>query len=279
MAKSNNPGVTVRRITLKVGSSVLTENNEIAKERMLNLVSLITELKKLYEVVLVTSGAVATGYTALRLDRKEHISKKVLASVGQPILMSGYKQLFDIYDIDISQILTTEEDFDSLTHIDIFKQIIQALLENGILPIVNENDITTTSEQLFGDNDQLSAHVAHHTNSDLLVILSDIDGYYDKNPAEYDDAEIIPHISHISEEELSQGHTPTTTFATGGIVTKLKAANYLLNNGRKMFLCSGFDLATADAFLLKGNRTKGTLFSLDGPSQGLSDEPSNEQSD
>ena len=100
----------MQRITLKVGSSVLTENNAIAKERMLNLVSLIGSLKKLYEVVLVSSGAVAAGYTAMRLDRKEHISKKVLASVGQPILMSNYKQLFDIYDIDIGQILTTEED-------------------------------------------------------------------------------------------------------------------------------------------------------------------------
>ena len=252
----------MQRITLKVGSSVLTENNVIAKERMLNLVSLISKLKKLYEVVLVSSGAVAAGYTALRLDRKERISKKVLASVGQPILMSGYKQLFDIYDIEISQILTTEEDFDSITHINIFKQIIHAQLENNILPIVNENDITTTSEQLFGDNDQLSAHVAHHTNSDLLVILSDIDGYYDKNPAEHDDAKIHPHISHISEEALARRHTPTNAFATGGIVTKLKAANYLLNNGRKMFLCSGFDLTTAEVFLLHGRQTKGTLFSI-----------------
>lgn len=250
----------MQRITLKVGSSVLTENNAIAKERMLNLVSLINNLKKQYEVMLVSSGAVAAGYTALRLDRKEHISKKVLASVGQPILMSGYKQLFDIYDVDIGQILTTEEDFDSITHIDIFKQIIHAQLENNILPIVNENDITTTSEQLFGDNDQLSAHVAHHTNSDLLVILSDIDGYYDKNPAQHKDAKIHSHISHIPENDLVQAHTPTNTFATGGIVTKLKAADYLLKNGRKMFLCSGFDLSAAESFLLQGIHTKGTLF-------------------
>ena len=256
----------MQRITLKVGSSVLTENNAIAKERMLNLVSLISKLKKQYEVVLVSSGAVAAGYTALRLDRKEHISKKVLAAVGQPILMTGYKQLFDIYDIDISQILTTEEDFDSITHIDIFKQIIHAQLENGILPIVNENDITTTSEQLFGDNDQLSAHVAHHTNSDLLVILSDIEGYYDKNPADHDDAKIHTHISNVPEKSLTQKHTPTHTFATGGIVTKLKAADYLLNKGRKMFLCSGFDLTTAEEFLLQGRHTKGTLFAVAEPS-------------
>ena len=251
----------MQRITLKVGSSVLTQNNAIAKERMLNLVSLISKLKKEYEVVLVSSGAVAAGYTALRLDRKKRISKKVLAAVGQPILMSGYKQLFDIYDIDISQILTTEEDFDSITHINIFKQIINAQLENDILPIVNENDITTTSEQLFGDNDQLAAHVAYHTNSDLLVILSDIDGYYDSNPTDFADAKIIPHMSAIPEEALMQKHTPNNEFATGGIVTKLKAAEYLLKKERKMFLCSGFDLITAEDFLLNGHQDKGTLFS------------------
>ncbi|MDH3327363.1 MAG: glutamate 5-kinase [Gammaproteobacteria bacterium] len=252
----------MKRITLKVGSSVLTENNAIAKERMLNLVSLIVRLQAHYEVILVSSGAVAAGYTALRLDRQKKIGKKVLAAVGQPILMSGYKQLFDIYDIDISQILTTEEDFDSVTHIDIFKQIINAQLANDILPIVNENDITTTSEQLFGDNDQLSAHVAHHTNSEVLVILSDIDGYYDKNPADFDDAKIISHMSSISKEALGEAHTPSNEFATGGIVTKLKAANYLINKGRKMFLCSGFDLSTAEDYLLKDlEAERGTLFS------------------
>ncbi len=251
----------MQRITLKVGSSVLTENNAIAQERMLNLVSLIAKLQKKYEVILVSSGAVAAGYTALRLDRKINIGKKVLAAVGQPILMSGYKKLFDIYDIDISQILTTEEDFDSITHIDIIKQIIDAQLENDILPIVNENDITTISEQVFGDNDQLSAHVAHHTNSDMLMILSDIDGYYDKNPTQFDDAKIISHISSIPEGALGEICTPNHEFATGGIVTKLKAAHYLLGKGRKMFLCSGFDLSTAEDFLLKGRQKKGTLFS------------------
>jgi len=251
----------MQRITLKVGSSVLTENNALAKQRMLNLVSLVAKLKQCYEVILVSSGAVASGYTALRLDRKEHISKKVLASIGQPILMSSYKRLFDIYDIDTSQVLTTEEDFDSIAHIDIFKQIINTQLENDILPIVNENDITTISDQVFGDNDQLSAHVAHHTNSNLLVILSDIVGYYDKNPTEHENAMVIRHISDIPPDALTEAHTPRHEFATGGIVTKLKAANFLMESGRQMFLCSGFDLSTAEEFLLNNNQINGTLFS------------------
>jgi len=250
----------LQRITLKVGSSVLTENNEIAKQRMLNLVSLIAKLKQRYEVILVTSGAVAAGYTALELDRKKIISKKVLASIGQPILMSSYKAMFDIYDIDTSQILLTEEDFESLAHIDIVKQIVEALIDNDILPVVNENDITTISDQVFGDNDQLAAHVAHYTNSDLLVILSDIDGYYDDNPNTHPDAAIIRCINEIPLEALDENHSPNSEFATGGIVTKLIAAKFMMNKGRKMFLCNGFDLTTAEEYLLEGIQNKGTLF-------------------
>lgn len=253
----------MRRITIKVGSGVLTENNAIAKERMLNLVSFIAKLRDKYEVVLVTSGAVAAGYTALKLDRKKHISKKVLAAVGQPILMSSYKSMFDIYDIDTSQILLTEEDFDSVKHIDIFKQIVDSQLENDILPIVNENDITTISDQVFGDNDQLSAHVAHYTDSQLLVIMSDIDGYYDKNPSEYSDAKMLKVISAIPESALKAKHTPTNEFATGGIVTKLIAAQFMMENNREMFLCSGYDLNTIEAYLLEGEHTSGTLFSVE----------------
>jgi glutamate 5-kinase len=249
-----------KRVVIKVGSSVLTETSEIAKERMLNLVSLVAKARKKYEVILVSSGAVAAGYTALKLDRKKQISKKVLASVGQPILMSSYKNKFDIYGIDIAQILLTEDDFDSRTHTKIFQDIIDRTLKNNLIPIVNENDITTTPDQLFGDNDQLSAYVANYTNSDLLMILSDIDGYYDKNPNEDKTAKIQKVINAISEEDLSQNHSPNSEFATGGIVTKLKAADYMMSKNRQMFLCSGYDLTTAEEFLLEGIHNKGTLF-------------------
>jgi len=250
----------LKRIVFKVGSSVLTNTDDIAKERMLNLVSLIAEARKKYEVILVTSGAVAAGYTALKLDRKKEVSKRVLASVGQPILMSSYKNKFDIYDVDIAQILLTEEDFDSRVHTKIFQQIIDRTLANNILPIINENDISTTPEQLFGDNDQLSAHVAHYTNSDILIILSDIDGYYDDNPKINKNAKIRKVVTKIENEELNQEHSPNNEFATGGIVTKLKAANYMMEHNREMFLCSGFDLSTAKQFLFEDNYEKGTLF-------------------
>lgn len=249
-----------KRIVLKVGTSVLTENREIAKERMLNLVSFIVQLRKKYEVVLVSSGAVASGYTALKLDRKEHISKKVLAAVGQPILMSAYKKKFDIFDIDIAQILLTENDFDSRQMTEIFIQIINTSLQEGIMPVVNENDISSTPEQLFGDNDQLAARVTHHTNSDLLVILSDIDGYYDADPGKNPDAKMLKEVNNISDKELTAAVSPINEFASGGIVTKLVAANYLINRGREMFICSGFDLSTAYDYLINDNQVQGTLF-------------------
>ena len=250
----------MKRIVIKVGSSVLINGDDIANERMLNLISLIVDLRKKHEVILVTSGAVAAGYTAVQLNKLVPTSKKVLASLGQPILMSSYKSLFDIFDVTISQILMTEDDFNSRPHTEIFQEIIERTFKNDILAIVNENDISTTPEQLFGDNDQLSAHVTYYTNADLLVILSDIDGYYDSNPKDNPNAKIRKQVNTLTEEELNQEFTPTSKFASGGIVTKLKAAQYIMENDLEMFLCNGFDLTSARSFLLDGVQEKGTLF-------------------
>lgn len=250
----------MKRVVIKVGTAVLTQNNNIAKERMLNLVSLIAMVKKKYDVILVTSGAVAAGYSMLKLDKRKQIGKKALAAAGQPILMTAYKKKFDIYDIPTAQILLTEDDFDSRKRTKMFKEIIDAHLENNILPIVNENDITSTPEQLFGDNDQLSANVAHAVDAELLVILSDIDGYYDKNPQEFRDAKLYKTVNELSQNLLIDISTPNNEFATGGIVTKLKAADFLIRHGRKMFLCSGFNLSAAESYLLRGKHELGTLF-------------------
>lgn len=250
----------MKRIVIKVGSAVLTQDNHIAKERMLNLVSLIAEARKKYEVVLVSSGAIAAGYSALKLDRSKQIGKKAIAAAGQPILMSSYKKKFDIYDIHTAQILLTEDDFDSRKRTKMFKEIINAHLENDILPIVNENDISSTPEQLFGDNDQLSANVALSVKADLLIILSDIDGYYDKDPSQYKDAKVLKYVHQIPKEALKADATPNNAFATGGIVTKLKAADFLLQKGRKMFLANGFNLLATRNYLMDDEHTLGTLF-------------------
>ena len=250
----------MQRIVIKVGSAVLTTKNQIAKERMLNLVTLIANLRSKYKVILVTSGAVAAGYSALKLDKRKQIGRKALAAAGQPILMTSYKKKFDIYEIDTAQILLTEDDFDSRKRTKMFQEIIDAHLDNDILPIINENDISSTPEQLFGDNDQLSANVAYATEADLLVILSDIDGYYDKNPKDHTDAKIKKIVHEIPQIALNDDSTPNDPFATGGIVTKLKAADYLMKRGKRMMLCNGYDLSAAESFLLRDEHTLGTLF-------------------
>jgi len=251
----------MKRIVVKVGSAVLTDNNNnIAKERMLNLVTLLAKLRKKYDVILVSSGAVAAGYSALKPDKTKQIGRKAIAAAGQPILMSSYKRKFDIFGIDTAQILLTEDDFDSRKRTKMFQEIIDMHLDNDIVPIVNENDISSTPEQLFGDNDQLSANVAYRTDADLLVILSDIDGYYDKNPKEFSDAKVIKHISELPEGVLNDEHSANNEFATGGIVTKLIAADYLMKRGRNTFLTNGFDLSAMESFLLKNEHTLGTLF-------------------
>ncbi len=250
----------MKRIVVKVGSAVLSEQNRLAKERMQNLVDLIAELKNRYEVILVSSGAVAAGYTELKLDKKILANKQALASIGQPILMNKYRKLFDQHGIIPSQILVTAANFNTLGESQKAKDTIETLLKHNAVPIINENDATATEELVLGDNDQLSAYAAYHFGADLLVILSDIDAYYDKDPRTYTDARVRSRVETISGEELAMEVNPNHSFATGGIVTKLKAADFLLKRGGAMFLASGFDLSDIRSFLIEGTQRGGTLF-------------------
>ena len=250
----------MKRLVIKVGSAVLTEKDGLALERMQNLVELIVELKHRYEVILVSSGAVAAGYTSLPLDKSNVANRQALAAIGQPLLMRHYKDRFRQYGVICSQMLLTADDFDSIKRTQHAKNAIEVLLAHRSLPIINENDVTATEELVFGDNDQLAAHAAYKFNADLLVILSDIQGYYSDNPKTNPDARLLKVVNSIEPAALHAEHTPGHAFATGGIVTKLKAADFLLNNGKSMFLSSGFDLANVRNFLLNDQHIGGTLF-------------------
>ncbi len=248
------------RVVLKVGSAVLTEKSYIATERMSNLVDFIAKLKAKYDVILVSSGAVAAGYTELKLDKKILANKQALASIGQPLLMKRYRELFGKHNILTSQVLVTAANFNTESQCSSAKATIDTLLSNGVVPIINENDATATEELVLGDNDQLSAYAAHYFRADMLVILSDIDAYYDKDPHRYDDAKVRSFVDFISDDELICEVNPNSEFATGGIVTKLKAADFLLKRGGAMYLASGFDLSNVESFLLDDNMIGGTLF-------------------
>ena len=248
------------RIVVKVGSAVLTQDGEVALERMQALVDFLAELKETNEVILVSSGAVSAGFTVLKLDRNIIKNKQALASLGQPILMKKYAKKFAKYNILSSQVLVTAANLDKPDDISRVRNTVEVLLDNGVIPIVNENDATSTDELEVGDNDQLSAYITKHLNADLLMILSDIDAYYDADPREVKSAKVLKVVNSVSEEELSREATPNNVFATGGIVTKLKAAAYLLESNINMFLASGFDLADARSFALENTHKGGTLF-------------------
>jgi len=250
----------MKRVVVKVGSAVLTENDSIALLRMRNLVDFLVELRKSSEVILVSSGAVAAGYTALKLDRGILQNKQALASIGQPILMKKYAKKFATHNILTAQVLVTAANFKIEDESKKIKDTVDTLLSNGVIPIINENDATTTKELVVGDNDQLSAYVAKHTDSNLLIILSDIDAYYDKDPRKFSDAKVLKIVNNVNADELEKEATPHGTFATGGILTKLKAANYLLANKIDMVLTSGYNLDDIKSLMLEKNHIGGTLF-------------------
>lgn len=250
----------MKRVVVKVGSAVLTQDGAIALERMQALVDFLAELKKYNEVILVSSGAVSAGYTLLELDRSVVENKQALASLGQPVLMNKYTKKFAKHNLLCSQVLVTAANLNKSDDTKRIKNTIDTLVKNGVIPIINENDATSTEELEVGDNDQLSAYITQETNSDLLIILSDIDAYYDHDPRTNTDAKVLKIVHEVSDEELSRDATPNDVFATGGIVTKLKAANYLLEHDKQMFLASGFDLSAVKSFILNATHSGGTLF-------------------
>ena len=250
----------MKRIVVKVGSAVLTQDGTIALERMQALVDFLAELKQNNEVILVSSGAVAGGYTRLKLDRTILANKQALAAIGQPVLINKYNKKFKIHNILIAQVLVTAVNFKHDDEILRIKNSINTLIVNGVIPIINENDATATDELEVGDNDQLSAYITKHIDADMLIILSDIDAYYDSDPRKNPNAKVLRVVNKIESTELEKELTPNNIFATGGIVTKLKAAAYPLESNIDMFLASGFDLGDVRDFSLLETQNGGTLF-------------------
>ncbi|MCK5854328.1 MAG: glutamate 5-kinase [Sulfurovaceae bacterium] len=253
--------MSYKRIVIKVGSHVLTQNGEISRKRMRDVVELISTLMlEGTEVILVSSGAVSAGYSQLPLDMFSTQNKQVLASIGQSYLLRMYQEDFEKYEMLCSQILINRAEFDSKSITNLAKQAVDNLLKNGVVPIINENDVTSIEELVFGDNDKLSAHVAHYFDAELLVLLSDIDAYYDKDPKKYKDALAYREVSTIPKEDLDVALVSNNAFATGGIVSKLKAIEFILENNKEAFLATGFNLLDIENFLLSGTHKGGTFF-------------------
>ncbi len=253
----------MQRVVVKVGTHVLSEQNRLSKTRMMNLVEFLATLMDRYEVILVSSAAVAAGYSMLKLDKNILHNRQAIAAIGQPQLITTYNKKLEKFGKVAAQLLLTADDFDSRKRTYHAKCTIETLLKHKILPIINENDATATEELVFGDNDQLSARVAHYFDANLLILLSDIDGYYDKDPNKNPDAVMKKVVRKIDETELQKQNSTSFEFATGGIVTKLKSAQYLLQRGKKMFIASGFDLSDIKSYMFDGIHKGGTLFQRD----------------
>ena len=224
------------------------------------LCGLIAELMGVYDVILVSSAAISAGQSKIDLKRDSVVHKQILAAVGQPHLMATYEKKMSVYGKKTAQLLLNAADFDSKHRSTHAKNLVFGLLELGILPIINENDATATAEIVYGDNDRLSADAALCFDADMLVMLSDIDGYYDSNPNENKNAKIRPVVNTLSEAEIASAGGAGSEHGTGGIATKLMAASMLLAQGKKMFLASGFDLSAVRSFLLDGKQNGGTIF-------------------
>jgi glutamate 5-kinase len=233
----------VNRIVVKVGSSTLTYSNGSLNLR--HIENLVRQLADIHnsgiEVILVTSGAIAAGVGKLGLKEKPKSMpmKQACAAVGQVALMHMYDKFFAEYGKVSSQILITKEDMDHKTRFINAKNTFSALLKQKVIPVVNENDAIAIEEIKFGDNDTLSAEVCRLTSSDLLVLLSDIDGLYDSNPSTHPDAVLIHNVNGISDELYNSAEGAGSAVGTGGMITKLNAAKIVMDNGAAMVIVDG----------------------------------------
>jgi glutamate 5-kinase len=231
-----------KRITIKVGSNVITQcDGSLNIGRILRIVEDIAVLlKQGIEVVLVSSGAVAAGRNDVKPTKRTNIisAKQVWAAVGQVKLMSSYQFLFGKYGIQAGQILAAKESFRDRQHYLNLKNCISALLDNHVLPIVNENDTVSINELMFTDNDELSGLISAMMDSQSLIILSNVDGIYNGNPGD-PGTELITKIDQDSESPEKYISTEKSGFGRGGMITKCSIAKKMAGMGINVFIANG----------------------------------------
>ena len=252
----------MKRIVVKVGSSTITHNSGLLNLKKIDkLACVLSDLKNAgHDVILVSSGAIAAGRGKMHMERRPSSleEKQAVACVGQCELMYIYDKFFSQYSKTVGQLLFTKRVIvdDTLRHN--ATNTLEKLLNYNVIPIINENDSVATDEIVYGDNDTLSAITASLIKADLLVLLSDIDGLYDKNPAYHKDARKIDVVEDISEEIMAMAGDTSSSVGTGGMITKLQAAKIATESGCDMIIANG-----SDPYILYDiieNKNCGTLF-------------------
>ncbi len=233
----------MRRIVLKLGTSVLTKGSaRLNRQRILELVQQVAALHAGgYELIVVTSGAQTVGREQLNFPDlgKSVPAKQMLSAIGQGHLIRVYQDLFDIFDLTVAQILLTRDDLSHRGRYLNARDTLDTLIEQKIIPIINENDTIATEEIRVGDNDNLSALVASVLDADLLIILTDQPGIFTDDPRKNPAAALIEDISQISEAHFALAGGAGSSQGTGGMVTKIQAAQIASRSGIKTIIASG----------------------------------------
>jgi glutamate 5-kinase len=236
--------MTFHRLVVKCGTSTLTAGTpHLAPPRLVELAQQVAQLRsQTHDIVVVSSGAVAAGRERLSLAQlpKDLPVKQMLSAIGQPLLMALYEQIFGLYGLTIAQVLLTRTDLADRRRYLNSRNTLTALLEHGIIPIVNEND-TVATEEIRGDNDNLSALVANLIDADLLVLLTDQPGLYTADPELDPTAQLVTDVteSDISPELWQAAGGTATGLGTGGMVTKLQAADLARRSGTTVIIANG----------------------------------------
>ena len=250
------------RAVIKVGSALVAPTKEgCSGQYTLAIAQFITKCQQQgKEIILVSSGSVAAGRSIIQHGSpKLSVSvKKAMSSVGQMKMMTNWQRFFDV---PCSQILINQSDLENRARFISIKETIQIQLENGILPIVNENDTLTSKDLTVGDNDNLAALVAQVCEADSLFILSDIDGVFTKDPKVHKDAILVPNIEHITDEIYAMAGTSRNHLATGGMKTKIQAAEKAVEHGINTYILNGTKSEVFASLLAQHN--PGTRFAAD----------------
>ena len=250
------------RIVVKIGTSTLAHpSGHLNIRRVESLCRVISDIKNAgHEIILVSSGAIGMGVGKLGLREKprDMPSKQAAAAVGQCELMYIYDKLFGEYHHTVAQLLITGDDTANETRHQNFINTLNRLLELGALPILNENDTVATDEIVIGDNDTLAAIVAESVRADLLILLSDIDGLYTADPHTDPDAKLLHRVTKIDDAIRSLAGVSVTSQGTGGMVTKLRAAEICLRCGCDMVIANGNN--PANLYDILDGKPVGTTF-------------------
>lgn len=232
-----------KRIVIKIGSSLLVSAGELRKKWLKMLAADIADLvKKDIKVIIVSSGSVALGRGFLKMVDKDSLTieeKQAASAIGQVYLMSFYRDLFKKLEIDVAQILLTLTDCNFRIRYLNSQNTVETLLENNIIPIINENDTVSVDEIKIGDNDRLAARIAQMISADMLILFSDIDGLYDKNPKIDQDAKLIPEVVKVTRKIEKMASGSVSGVGTGGMVTKIKAAKIVAPSGCDTIVANG----------------------------------------